>query len=553
MTEQYNRRGLTVDGLLELEPLAGARIIAGDGSCSNVISRVNIIGSPEVLNFVRPQEFIMTTGYPFRDQLDEFAELIKKLHDKNVAGIGIKIQRFIPAIPQSLIDIANELNFPVVEIPPTAIFSDIIRVAMEEIFYQESEHIITLYDRIQKFTNLIIEGRGIPEIIYELEQMIGNPVVLHDLDGNIIAPLMSDVLNETELRHTVQAIEAKTGIGLSQIKIREESFYCFSSRLTSKGILNYIPFIACIETNYQLTEVDHLTIEKISTMLNMEIANRNTQRKIERKYLNQFVKNLMLGDMPTKNEIEIQRHSIGVDFEEKWFQVFILDLKSKHLLLNELHGFTENVTRMINGTLLVATIHERLVFLLIENTKDLLRSSMTIIDKETERFLEMRQLEGEFVLCIGDEVDQINRIQYSYNQAKKVYSIYGHYDEMNRMIYFDQLHVYRFLYLLPESDELIRYINEILGPLELDQKKGGSYLETLEAYFQCNRNIRMTAEKLFTHYNTIIYRIERITKLLEVDLENSEVALEIQLALKLRKMQHYVHTKNEINEQMLSS
>ncbi len=65
------------------------------------------------------------------------------------------------------------------------------------------------------------------------------------------------------------------------------------------------------------------------------------------------------------------------------------------------------------------------------------------------------------------------------------------------------------LYLLPQGKEVDDYLDEIVGPLERHQKKGEEYIETLEVYFQSNRNIRLTANKLFTHYNTIVYRIEK--------------------------------------------
>ncbi|WP_062048362.1 PucR family transcriptional regulator ligand-binding domain-containing protein [Bacillus sp. JCM 19034] len=288
MTDVMNRRGLTVKGLLELGPLEGARLVAGKENFNQVISRVNIIGSPDVLNFVRPQEFIMTTGYPFRDQMEKLVAMLPQLKEKNVAGIGIKVQRFIPEIPQSFIDKANDLQFPVVEILPTAVFSDIVRVAMEEVFYQESEHLITLYNRVQECTKEIAAGKDIKDVIYLLEELVGNPVVVYDYERKIIAPLLEEVLEDYELKKVAQLLEKKAGSGLRKITIRDETFSAIAIPLIADSTLNHTAFIACIETNYELTEVDCLTIEKVSTLLNMELANIAARNKIEKNILTNF-------------------------------------------------------------------------------------------------------------------------------------------------------------------------------------------------------------------------------------------------------------------------
>jgi purine catabolism regulator len=51
-----------------------------------------------------------------------------------------------------------------------------------------------------------------------------------------------------------------------------------------------------------------------------------------------------------------------------------------------------------------------------------------------------------------------------------------------------------------------------------------------------NRNMKQTAERLFAHYNTVIYRLERVKGILTMDLENPEIQLQLQLALKLHQM-----------------
>ncbi|MCK0472864.1 PucR family transcriptional regulator [Halalkalibacter sp. APA_J-10(15)] len=536
MSEVMNRRGLTIKGLLELEPLEGARLVAGHSNVNQVISRVNIVGSPDVLNFVRPQEFMMTTGYPFRDHVEELVDLLSQLKRKNVAGIGIKVQRFIDEIPQSFIEKANELHFPVVEILPTAVFSDIVRVAMEEVFYQESEHLMTLYNRVQECTKQMAAGKDIRDVIYHLEELMGNPVVVYDFDRTIIAPLFEDVLEEFELRKAVQALEAKTGSGIRSIKIRDEPFSCISIPLTSETTLSHTAFIACIETNYELTEVDCLTIEKMSTMLNMELANIAARKQIEKRYMDQFLKDVLLGEVTSDVDMEIRTQSLDLDFERKWYQVFIMDGKDKGAMKEELSYMVSTLSKAIKGQLYGTILLGEFTFLLIDHTKKSLERSFGLIQKEVDRFISYKNMQESYTLCVGDHVNDIKNIQESYHKAVKVNTIRQQYTTDKKVIHYQDLHLYRLLYLIPEGTEVIQYTEEMLGVLEQASKKSVNYIETLEAYFQANRNIRVTAETLYTHYNTVVYRMEKISALLNVDIDDPEVSLELQVALKLRKM-----------------
>ncbi|MFR9192700.1 MAG: helix-turn-helix domain-containing protein [Anaerovoracaceae bacterium] len=57
-------------------------------------------------------------------------------------------------------------------------------------------------------------------------------------------------------------------------------------------------------------------------------------------------------------------------------------------------------------------------------------------------------------------------------------------------------------------------------------------VKTLEVYFNNCRNSVNTARDLFIHRNTLLYRLEQISKILDLDLNNNEQVLIIQLALK---------------------
>ncbi|WP_163538466.1 PucR family transcriptional regulator [Gracilibacillus sp. YIM 98692] len=536
MTEANNQRGLKIQDFLKIEPLAGAKLVAGKQKEYSIINRINIVGSPDVDHFVRPHEFIMTTGYPFRDKPKDLVTFIEKLYEKKVAGIGIKVKRFLKTIPEEVLERADQLGFPVVAIQPTTVFSDVVRVAMEEIFYQESEHLVTIYNRLEQFTNSLVVGKKMDEVISQLEQTIGNPLIVKDLEGGIIAPLLSKVLEQVELIQLANLLERKVGTGTTEIDIREESFTAFGLPLTQYRSLSHIPFIACLETNYNLTEIDYLTIEKISTLLHMELKHIHVKTKMEEKYMDQFVKSLLRGDDVVFDEEADQKNTFGINLRDKSIQVFLLDLDAYLPQEEDLMLLKNNLDNLIKSNIMATCYQEEIVFIIVDDTEDKVEQAIAMIEEEIDRYFHYKKNEEEaFVLCIGPVVHAASDIQESYKRALQVKNIYQQYHFAKRRLYFDEMHIYRLLYLLPKSEEVAIYIDSLLGPI-LKNRRRDMYLETLEAYFAEDKNARATAERLFTHYNTILYRLERINELLEVHIDDPEASLEVQIALKLTKL-----------------
>jgi purine catabolism regulator len=98
------------------------------------------------------------------------------------------------------------------------------------------------------------------------------------------------------------------------------------------------------------------------------------------------------------------------------------------------------------------------------------------------------------------------------------------------------LGIYRLLLLLRESGELDAFCQRTLGPLLADSRAGEVLLETLEVFFACNGNLSEAARQLDLHRNSLIYRLSRARDLLGQDLEDPELRLALQLALKARRV-----------------
>ncbi len=92
--------------------------------------------------------------------------------------------------------------------------------------------------------------------------------------------------------------------------------------------------------------------------------------------------------------------------------------------------------------------------------------------------------------------------------------------------------------LIVGSDpDVSAYVRRVLGPvLDYDERRGTDLVGTLAAYFAAGSSPRHAAADLHVHVNTVSQRLERISALLGDAWQRPEQALEVQLALRLRRL-----------------
>jgi len=125
-------------------------------------------------------------------------------------------------------------------------------------------------------------------------------------------------------------------------------------------------------------------------------------------------------------------------------------------------------------------------------------------------------------------------LRYQYLQTQIALSI-GIEKSPNESIYiFNNV---AFDYLLQQTAKEVppsMLVHEkLLKLIESDRTKHTEYLKTLSAYFNNQFNALQTAEKLFIHRSTLMYRLDKIKRILGSDLTDPDELLYIALSLRL--------------------
>src|SRR4051794_28287462 len=186
-SERRALSGVPIRDVLALPAMAQARLVAGAGGLDRLVRSVNVMEVPDILDWVQPDELLLTTAYPLRDDRVALDQLVPRLADRGLAGMAIKPTRYIGSIPPVMADEAERLGFPLIELPPPASFNEIINGVLGVILDVQSVRLRRAAEIHDRFTNIVLSGGGLRQIAEALAEAIALPVAIVDGQGAALA------------------------------------------------------------------------------------------------------------------------------------------------------------------------------------------------------------------------------------------------------------------------------------------------------------------------------------------------------------------------------
>lgn len=135
-------------------------------------------------------------------------------------------------------------------------------------------------------------------------------------------------------------------------------------------------------------------------------------------------------------------------------------------------------------------------------------------------------------------------LREAYREAKDAVSIAHELGEKENTTFYGDLKLFQLLLALKERslEHLKRFHQETLGILaEHDTRKQSNLIRTLEGFFDANGNLAKAAQDLDVHRNTLVYRLEKIAELTDLDLDDADNRLILHLALKIERVLATIH------------
>lgn len=507
--------------LLLLKSIKGSDLLVGEDLLDREVTGVNVMEVPDIENWVKKGEFLVTSGYSYRENPEQFARLMSNLLEKGVPAIGIKRKRYFDKIPKVIIDAAQECGMVLIELDEKVVFSEVVRDIMTEIVAHEYSVFSELQEKVNKLSEKLGKGEGMQGFLTLLSCYLGNPIILLQKTGEM---LLSGVEEESVPE---EIYEMHQGFCICSYKKKNVRIYTHEILYKQETVAQ----LMILESEQKVSNENVYLLHQISYMIGIELVSENIRRQTEQRYVEQAVRDWVTGHMDTLANLKMRSELCGmyVDYTTL-YRVVILSSGNLSLnpdfLRNQYRRFQKHIGSFPN---IHITILENCIVMVVPKEEKLCEQIF-----ETAEFV---YGSNQVYLCVGAVAENIVDLRDSYHDAYRIHSISQKIKFEKRILFFQDLGMYSLLFRIPNDECLEIYMEHHLYPLErYDKAHGGNLVETLKMYIECCGNKKATAEKLYAHYNTINYRIERINKILNLDVEDRHIQFEIELAFLLRSI-----------------
>ena len=546
---------LTIKKILEHERLEGVRLVAGNKGVHNEVHNVNTIDNPDSYEWFTAGDFLLTTGYVYKDDPQLQKKLIEELANMNISGLGIKIKRYWNEIPRIIIDEANRLNLPVIETPYEFSLAQITNILNDEIFKRESSQLKRYKSIHDAFSKCSLSGGDLQEITRLASEMIQNPILMLDSQFNLLAyhdheknpyPLKTHFqLNLREKPFDASFNDSiPTDAKMFSLNLKREvktNGHTITCRIKPIVYANDIyGYVVVWETMKKLKRLDYITIESAAVSAALERIKTQQLEETKHRQRKDFFDDLLEGKILSNNALKNLAPGHGLNPEKPHI---VMAVKTNDMTDQEASKIlkTLQIANNDNPRYPFQIIHRHDHFLLFiqvtDHTDHTLPSAAfktflaTLINK-VDAIIPNRHKSG-----VSNITNDFINIRKAAMLALDVINL-SHFDERKLPIaYFHDLISYHLIDTSVENNTMLAFFEETLGPLHAyDQENNSDLLRTLQVYFEAGENISLAAKRIFIHRNSFNYRLDKIKEILKTDLQDSEENFSYQLAIKIFKL-----------------
>ena len=394
-----------------------------------------------------------------------------------------------------------------------------------------------------RLSQLEAEGKGLEGLVSAMAEIAQHGVLVQDKRGQVLAH-QSVPATQPDWQELITHLADLNSLPLDFLDrkragnkpaIVAQDLNLELTRLVAPIIVGEVSrgYLSIIGQQDELDSLDHLVIENGVLFCAIEMARNKAIREAEKR---------LKGDLLTA----ILQENLAPRDAGLWLQSMGLDLDESHIALRFAWEGPSSPSRrrletIINGEIsrqgLKAIVHpmgsEVICFcqdvLKLSRPDFAMNLGRATLDQAAQEYpsSQARCGIGTIAMALEDWRVSFKRAGQALDMARRL--------REDQPLYYADLSIYRLLFQIEHSPELIAFQEETLGSL-LSIDGAQELIHTLEAFFQHNGNLSQTAEALFVHRNTLIYRLERIASITNLSLDKPENRLAIQLALHIHRM-----------------
>jgi len=444
-------------------------------------------------------------------------------------------------------------SVPVIGLPADASLRNIQQSALEFIVNRQSYLINRGVEIYQTLARLSVEGAGLQSLAKAMSELSGQTILVQDKRlqplAEAVAPALAAAWPEalaalgswSQLPDSLRDRRQAAAMGGWRDQTLPNGLSRLVCPIIAKGMAR--GYLSVIGKAGELDALDQLVVEHGAAACALEMAKAKAVSDAEKRAHGDFVDAVLVGN-------------VSLDELLRWAKRINYDVEPPHAALVWKWGTNRSDTPSLRRleTILNQSVAKTGVNALVRPRDSEVVVFCAVADgrrpdsalklaAEVQRAASEEYPQHPAYGGVGRTASELSDWKDSYREAMQSLTMASRLREP-APLFFGDLSVYRLLFQLEGSPELESFCREVLGPL-MDYEGSGDLLETLDAFCDRLGNLSQTAEKLFIHRNSLLYRMERIQQLAGIDMNNPDTRLAVHLALKIRRMLRPAPVKRE--------
>ena len=553
----------TVREAMRFGAFANAKLVAGGDGVDRSIEWVRSMETPEVQP--RAGDLMFTTGFPIKDDPEAQIRLVARIADSGGAGLVVRPHPYLRKLPPEMLAEADRLNVPLFTVGPDVSLIDLMTPLLERIINAEHWRLKRSIEIHRRFTELVLDGKGVKEICATLAELLESAVVIEDASFHLLAhaggagdPHRKEtiqrqgtparVLFDPQVQRMLREVEASRGpvkvpafphVGMSRERL-------IAPILAANQVLGYISVLDHPPHNEELA---FMAIEQAALVLALAVAKERELSEVEGRVRGEFLEDLLQGTYGEEAAAQRRARHLGyplhgnhivmlVDIDD--FRGFIGSRQASEDAIQALkREFLRRVTGVVRGAYPRALVQGR-----SDSVVSLLPIGTEPGDYQAKGHalgLQIRQNIADwkpgFTVSVGfsGPAEAPGGLAAAQREVISVMDSLARFKRWGQVVAVPELGLTGLLAAVTD-ERLVDYTRRHLGPLvEHDTARKGSLVPTLRAYLETGEQ-QEAAKRLRVHPNTLRYRLDRIREISGVDLEDPETRLNMAVALRVQAL-----------------
>ena len=520
---------VTINDCMEFGIFKDAKVVAGKAGMTNEVKSVSVLDICEVSDFdftpCQKTEIFLTGFLGVRNDVEKQCEIMKAAAEKGCAAIAVFfVGNGIKKLDKKLLDLADDLELPLIKMPKEATYSAAISEIMDRVLYGDN------------FRNSLISNTVFHLLNFEKHSNFQSAVREAAINNDFQVILLSEDFNPIFTVETRQKVKLADAIRQGKEKNVERETSKTYTLIDVDGALTYWGLVNIGGEKYYMLIVDNedsYTAGEITKLAEIiELAMGMWKYTPERDAKSEFIKALIRGNKSLayalQDEAKIQGSDIVCVFFSKGFkretesQVFADFEKNTDLEIMKITEEDETYGMILN------TVDDGNRSL---QQNDCANLFATLKADKSARIFHVTGLNG-----IEGAGDAYKLISESWAFVQNVFPYKRVFTKYELTL------VNNCINIQIQGGFVKKNYVELLEPFkEAGEHKGKQLLDTLETFvLDAGMNSSKTAEFMNIHANTVQYRLKKINEMLGVEITGNRVIPGLTMALALKRLERAV-------------